>query len=227
MRILDVATGEGFFAIEVAKSYGNLKVTGVDISRSSIRNGKKNVKREGLEGRVEMVELDATRMNFKREEFDMVINFTGLEDIHMTSGRLGVQRTFFGVNRVLKPGSYFCLVVMPPEEMETEAQQTEVALFSYICDATWLSAREYKEMLEKAKFRSVRMRSYYTGKKLTPEQAKAEIRFACKNVPKIYAIKTPSFEEIWGRFGDDIEQYGLGHYSKVVSVVAKKIGEVE
>lgn len=226
VRILDVATGEGFFAIEVAKYYGDLKITGVDISRRSVRDARKNVKREGLGRTVQIVEADTTRLNFKRAEFDMAINFTGLEDIHMTSGRVGVQQTFLEVNRVLKPTSHFCLVVMPPEEMETEAEKIEVALFSYICDATWLTFREYQEMLNSAEFRVLSVRTYYTGKKLTPEQAKSEIRFACKNVPRIYGIETQSFEEIWGRFGKSIEEHGLGHYSKVVSVVAQKIGEV-
>nr|KXH76517.1 MAG: hypothetical protein AM324_04770 [Candidatus Thorarchaeota archaeon SMTZ1-83] len=226
MRILDVATGEGFFAIEVAKYYRNLKITGVDISRSSVRNAKKNVKREGLGERVEIVEAETTRMNFERAEFDMAINFTGLEDIHMTRGRVGVQETFFEVNRVLKPKSHFCLVVMPPEEMETEAEKIEVALFSYICDATWFTLREYEEMLEKAEFRVVSVRKHYTGKKLTPQQAKSEIRFACKNVPRTYGIETPSFQEIWAKFGETIREHGLGHYSKVVSVVAQKSGEV-
>lgn len=114
---------------------------------------------------------------------------------------------------------------MPPEELETEAQRIEVALFSYICDATWLSTRKYEEMLEKAKFRLERKKSYCTGKKLTSEQAKAEIKYACKWVPKIYGIKTPSFEDIWERFGPDIGRHGLGHYSKVVLMLAKKIGE--
>jgi hypothetical protein len=162
-------------------------------------------------------------MSFPDGKFDMAINFTGLEDIHMTRGRVGVQETFFEVNRVLKPKSFSCFVVMPPEEMETQAQKIEVALFSYICNATWLTAREYEEMLHKANFRLISKRTYYTGKKLSPEQAKAEIRFACKNVPKIYGINTRSFEEVWARFGQEIEKNGLGHYSKVLLLIAERV----
>jgi len=227
MRILDVATGSGFFAIEVARCDSSLKITGIDISQTDIRNARKNLKRQGLQDRVGILEMDATKMSFRREEFDMAINFTGLEDIHMTRGKSGVQRTFLEVNRVLKPDSYFCFVVMPPEEMETAAQKIEVILFSYICDATWLSTNEYEDMLEEAKFKLISKRSYYTGKKLSPEQAKAEIRFACKNVPKIYGINTPSFEEVWARFGQDIEENGLGHYSKVVLMIAQKVREIQ
>jgi hypothetical protein len=111
---------------------------------------------------------------------------------------------------------------MPPEEMETEAQKIEVALFSYICDATWLSVGEYKRILENAGFTLVKQETYYTGKKLTSEQAKAEIRFAIKNDPKIYGITTPSFDDVWAKFGQQIEKNGLGHYSKVVLVIGQK-----
>lgn len=227
MRILDLATGSGFFAIEAARCDSSLQITGIDISQSDIRNARNNLKKQGLQDRIEILKMDATKMSFHREEFDMAINFTGLEDIHMTRGESGVQRTFLEVNRVLKPDNYFCFVVMPPEEMETTAQKIEVALFSYMCDATWLSTKGYEDMLEEAKFKLLRKRSYYTGKKLSPEQAKAEIRFACKNVPKIYGISTPSFEEVWARFGQDIEENGLGHYSKVVLMITQKVGEVQ
>lgn len=223
MRILDVATGSGFFAIEVARRDRSLQITGIDISHGDIRNARKNIKKQGLDDCIVILEMDATKMSFPDEKFDMAINFTGLEDIHMTRGRVGVQKTLFEVNRVLKPKSFSCFVVMPPEEMETQAQKIEVALFSYICDATWLMAREYEEMLRKANFRLISKRTYYTGKKLSPEQAKAEIRFACNNAPKIYGINTLSFEEVWARFGQEIEKNGLGHYSKVVLLIAERV----
>ena len=226
MRILDLATGSGFFAMEVAGLDTSLEITGIDISASDIRNAKKNIKRRGLDDRVKILDMDATQMSYDPEQFDMAVNFTGLEDIHMTRGRAGVQKTFLEVNKVLKPQSFFCFVVMPPEEMETEAQKIEVALFSYMCDATWLAAEEYEEMLQQANFQPIRRRSYYTGKKLTPEQARAEIRFACKTDPKIYGISTPPFEEIWARFGRRIEKHGMGYYSKVSLFIARKAGRL-
>jgi cyclopropane fatty-acyl-phospholipid synthase-like methyltransferase len=222
-RILDLATGYGYFAIEVAKREPNLKIIGIDISKSDVSAFKRNAKRFGLADRLKVIKMDASFMDFPDACFDMVINFMGLEDIHMTRGREGVEKTFVEVSRVLTPGGYFCFTLMPPEEMETEAQRIEVALFSYVCDCTWLSAQEYKGMLEKNGFELIDKRSYYTGKKLTAEQAKEEIRFACENVPRIYGVKTPSFEEAWSRFGTKIEEHGLGHYSRVVLFIAQKV----
>lgn len=226
MYILDVATGEGFFAIEVAKRDTSLKIIGIDIFQGAIRDARRNIRKQNFQDRIEIVEMDATKMRFHREEFDMAINFTGLEEIHMTRGEEGVQETFLEVNRVLKPESYFCFVVMPPEEMESMAQKTEVALFSYICGATWLNSKKYEAMLEKAKFKLIGKKSYYTGMKFTPQQAKDEIRYTIKNVPKIYGIDTPTFEEVWAKLGQDIEENGLGSYSKVVLMIAQKAREI-
>jgi hypothetical protein len=140
----------------------------------------------------------------------------------MTRGRAGIQKTFSEVYRLLKPQSNFCFVVMPADTAETEAQKLEIAMFSYICNATWLNTDEYKSMLESARFTLISEKNYYTQKKLTPAQAQKEIQFACEHVPRIYGITTVSFDEAWERFGRDIEEHGLGHYSKTVLITARK-----
>jgi ubiquinone/menaquinone biosynthesis C-methylase UbiE len=227
MRILDVATGEGFFALEIARLYDNVKIVGIDISRSVVREARGNVGKQNAQDLIEIVEMDAANMRFSEGEFDIAINFTGLEDIHMTRGKSGVQQTFSEVNRTLKPDSYFCFVMMPPDEMETNAQKMEAVLFSHVCGATWLYSKEYETMLEEAKFKLCEKRSYYTRMKFTPQQAKNEIKYIIRRVPKVYGISTLSFEEIWTRFGQDIEKNGLGCYSKVLLMIARKIEDVD
>ena len=223
IKTLDLGTGYGYFAIEVAKLHRNIKVIGIDISEIDILNAERNVTDQNLSSRIQAVKMDATKLNFRDESFDMVINFLGLEDIFMTQGKTGVQRTFYEIKRVLKPKTYFCFVTMPPEDMETEAQKIEVALFSYISDAAWLSKKEYMAMLKKAGFELVRIKSFYTRKRLSPELAQKEIKFAIENAAKIYGKKPRPFEDVWKRFERKITRYGLGHYSKVVLMIAKKI----
>jgi len=226
IRILDVATGEGYFAIEAAKFDRSLQIVGVDISQKAIRDARKNIKKENFQDRIEIVEMDASKMCFNREEFDMAVNFTGLDEVHMTRGSKGVQKTFLEVNKVLKPWTCFCFVVMPPEEMETDAQRLEVALFDYVCGARYLSSKEYEVVVRKAKFKLIGKKSYYTGMKFTSQQAKCEIRYSIKTAPRILGGKTPCFEEVWARFGQGIEKDGLGCYSKVVLMIAQKAGDV-
>jgi len=222
ITILDLASGYGYFAIAIAKQR-DVNIVAIDITENDIFESKINVKVEKLTNRIEIFQMDATKMTFPDKNFDMIVNFLGLEDIHMTRGKEGVKKIFLEASRVIKPVGYFCFVVMPPEEMETEAQKIEVRLFSHICDATWLSAKEYETMYENAGFRIINKRNYYTGKKLTSEQAKNEIKLACENVPKIYGINTPSFEKVWQKFGKDIENHGLAHYSKVVFYITQKL----
>ncbi len=220
MSILDLGTGYAYFAIEVVKHESSVSITGCDISVQGVYKAQKIIKLRGLGNRINLVAMDVTRTAFLEKAFDMAMNFLGLEDIHMTRGKEGVQKTFLEVNRMLKPDAYFCFVVMPVDEMETEAQRIEVALYSFICNATWLKRQEYVTMLERAGFDLVREKQYRTGKKLTPEQARHEIRYACNTVPKTYGITTPSFQEIWNKFGKDIDKNGVGHMSKVHLMIA-------
>ena len=225
MHILDLATGYGFFAIETIRRDKTIKISAIDVAKNDVLNARKNTEDQGLAGRIKIFEMDATNMNFPNGHFDMVVNFLGLEDIYMTKGRKGVQKTFVEVNRVLKPRGYFCFVIMPPDAMETQAQKIEVALYSYICNATWLNYKEYKTMLKNTKFKFINKKTYHTHKKLTPKQAKTEIKFACKNVPKLYGIRTPSFKDVWSKFGKHIEKNGLGQCSKVVLIMAQKYAQ--
>ena len=123
----------------------------------------------------------------------------------------------------MRPERLFCSVVMPPDEMETEAQKIEVALYSYICDATNPRLLEFKDMLRSAGLKLVAQQAYYTGKKLTPEQARREIKFAVESVPRIFGRPTPTTEEVWDRFGPAIEKHGLGQCSKTVLIVSQKV----
>jgi ubiquinone/menaquinone biosynthesis C-methylase UbiE len=222
MKILDIATGSAYFAMELARLDESLRITGIDISEGSFEAAKENISKNNLEGRVEVRMMDASRLRFPYSSFDMAVNFLGLEDIHMTKGLKGLRGTFRGVGRVVKQGGHFSFVVMPPEEAETPAQRLEVEVFSRVLGATWLSADEYLELLGDAGFSLVRREAFHTGMKLTPGQAREEIRFACEEAPKIFGVKTISFEEAWSIFGDEIEREGLGHYSRVVLMIAKK-----
>jgi SAM-dependent methyltransferase len=221
-RILDIPTGSGYFAIALAERERTADITGIDIASPDLRRAARHIGDRRLGGRVQVMGMDAARLAFGSGLFDAATSFLGLEDVHMTRGRQGVAATFAEVGRVLRPGGRFSFVVMPPEEMETEAQRIEVAVFSAVCGATWLSGEEYEAVAVDAGLDPVERRIYRTGKKLTAEQARNEIRYACENVPKIYGVRTPGFDQVWARFGTNIEKHGIGHYSKVVLIVARR-----
>ena len=94
--------------------------------------------------------------------------------------------------------------ISPPTVSTTPAQRLETEVFSLICGATWLGEARHQEMLGQAGFDLQDQKVFATGRKLTPEQAKKETRFACDKAPEYYGIKACSFAEAWARFGPAI-----------------------
>ena len=127
-EVLDVATGSAYFAMALAGKHPDIHVTAIDIH--GLETARENVDERRLTDRITLREMDATSLEFEDGIFDHVVNFLGLEDIHMTRGREGVEKAFTEAHRVLKPGGSFCFVAMPSDEAETQAQRNEVEVFS-------------------------------------------------------------------------------------------------
>jgi len=75
-RVLDVGTGPGFVAIEVARLLqgSGCQVVGMDLSRSMLTVAAENAAREGLNGTLTWREGDAKAMPFDDGEFDLVVS---------------------------------------------------------------------------------------------------------------------------------------------------------
>ena len=218
--VLDMATGSAYFAIALARKHPDIHVTAIDIN--GLETARKNVNEGKLSDRITLREMDASSLEFKDGSFDHVVNFLGLEDIYMTRGCEGVEKAFKEAHRVLRPGGSFCFVAMPRDEAETPAQRNEIEVFSWICDATWLNRAEYMDMISGSGLAFEYSKVFRTGKKLTVEQAKEEIAFACENVPAIFGRPARGFDEAWKRFGDSITEHGMGHYSRLELFVTRK-----
>jgi len=215
-RVLDIAAGSAYFSIEVASQHPHTTLAAIDLCPGSVTHAHNHIAAANLAGRISVLAMDASTLGFSDECFDTVVNYLGLEDIHMTRGCRGVQQAFQEVHRVLTPGGRFYFVALPPDEMETTPQQLEVAVFSWLCGATWLTTAEYLQLVDAAGLVFTAKTSFYTGKKLSVEHAQEEIHYACTYAPLHYGVQTPSFQDAWARFGPAIQRYGLGHYSKTV-----------
>jgi cyclopropane fatty-acyl-phospholipid synthase-like methyltransferase len=222
MRVIDIVTGSAYFAVELAAVNPTLKIVGIDGSERLIRVAERNVREKWLDSDISILKMDSRRLEFQASSFGLATSFQSLEEIHMNKGTQELRETFHEVARVLKPRGYFCFIVMPPEEAETPAQRLECEVSSYLCGITLLPAIKYQEFLRGAGFTLVKRETFYTGYKLTAEEAKDEIAIAGEQISKIYGIKTKSFDEVWKRFGQEIEVNGLGHNSRVVLMIARK-----
>src|SRR5580692_8091167 len=61
--ILDIATGTGDFAIELAKLKPT-KITGIDIADKMLEIGREKIEQKGLAGKIEMMEADCEKLPF-------------------------------------------------------------------------------------------------------------------------------------------------------------------
>lgn len=96
-QILDIATGTGDFAIE-ALALKPDRVVGVDISPGMLEQGKKKMKKRGLDHLIDMQMGDSEKLLFENNTFDAVIVSFGVRNFE------NLEKGLSDMYRVLKPG---------------------------------------------------------------------------------------------------------------------------
>jgi len=85
-KSLDLACGTGDIAIQMARKYANLQITGVDLSEGMLEIAKKKVKNLNLSERIRLVRGDILNLSFDSSSFDiatMVFGLRNLPDINL------------------------------------------------------------------------------------------------------------------------------------------------
>ena len=96
-QILDIATGTGDFAIE-ALALKPDRIVGVDISPGMLEQGKKKMKKRGLDHLIDMQMGDSEKLLFENNTFDAVIVSFGVRNFE------NLEKGLSDMYRVLKPG---------------------------------------------------------------------------------------------------------------------------
>ncbi len=96
-KVLDIATGTGDFAIE-ALNAGPDKVVGVDISEGMLSEGRKKLKKMGLEDRIELHLGDSENLQFETGTFDAAIAAFGVRNFE------NLEKGLAEIYRCLRPG---------------------------------------------------------------------------------------------------------------------------
>jgi 2-polyprenyl-3-methyl-5-hydroxy-6-metoxy-1,4-benzoquinol methylase len=99
-NILDIACGEGTFAVAMAKR--GFRVTGIDQSAAMLKLAKAKVQREGVQ--VSLRQQDMRHLSFE-PEFDLVTCW--YDSLNYLLDLKDMQATFDGVARALKPEGFF------------------------------------------------------------------------------------------------------------------------
>lgn len=160
-RVLEVAPGPGFFAIELAK-FGNCEITGVDISATFVQIARDNAEREGV--RVEFQQGNASNLPFPADSFDFVLCRAAFKNFSDPVGALREMR------RVLKPGGRAVLI-----DLRKDVDTRELDRYIHSLNAGALNA-----FVMKWTFRLMLVRRAYTREQF--EQFIAQSGFAKSDI---------------------------------------------
>ncbi|MFF2651348.1 ubiquinone/menaquinone biosynthesis methyltransferase [Streptomyces sp. NPDC058045] len=103
-QLLDLATGTGVIALEAARRYPTVKVTGADFSEEMLDRARE---KPGA-GAVSWQHADATELPFEDESFD------GITEGYLLRNVADLDRVLREQHRVLKPGSRLVILETCP-----------------------------------------------------------------------------------------------------------------
>ena len=97
-RVLDIGTGSGRLAIELARAGGtDFHITGVDVSDDMLDLARENARKAGVADRIDFILGNAADMPFPDGSFDLVISYASLhhwcrpEDVFAESQRVAAR----------------------------------------------------------------------------------------------------------------------------------------
>jgi ubiquinone/menaquinone biosynthesis C-methylase UbiE len=73
-RILDTGCGFGAVAIEIAKSFNEVEIVGIDLGKPLLKLGQSLAEQSGVAERIQFAEGDVQQLDFEPDTFDVVIN---------------------------------------------------------------------------------------------------------------------------------------------------------
>jgi len=174
-QILDVATGTGDLAIELAKLEPK-KIVGLDIAAQMLEVGEQKIKKLKLDHIIRMVHGDSAKIPFSDNSFDAITVAFGVRNFE------NLQKGLQQMNRVLKPGGrvvvlefskpdkflfkqiylfYFKYIL--PVVGRTVSKHKEA--YTYLPDsvAKFAEGKEFLEQLEMAGFKETRQKRLTMG----------------------------------------------------------------
>jgi len=144
-KVLDLGTGTGLLAIELAKTMPDLEVIGLDLSDVALEVARKNLQESEQPLRISFKKGDAEDMPFEEGVFDLVVSSNTL---HLIKNPVSM---FNEIYRVLKSKGRFFL---------SDFRRSWLGLFSKHIRAAY-SPQEVKDLLSQSKLENWEVRDYF------------------------------------------------------------------
>jgi demethylmenaquinone methyltransferase/2-methoxy-6-polyprenyl-1,4-benzoquinol methylase len=173
-RALDVATGTGDMALELARYTDS--VVGLDLCQEMMRRGQAKTEKKGMEKRVDFIMGDALALPFRDNSFDCALNGFALRNV------ADINLFLAELRRVVKPGGrVVCLELVRPTSGIIGAfyrfylfkivpvlgrwLSGDGRAYRYLPDSVgcFLSVIEFQKIMEEVGFRQVDHRSLNLG----------------------------------------------------------------
>ncbi len=101
--ILDIATGTGDLAIQMADSNAD-KIVGLDLSEGMLKVGRKKIDNKNLKDKIEMIQGDSEALPFEDNSFDAITVAFGVRNFE------NLEKGLSEIHRVLNPGGIFVVL---------------------------------------------------------------------------------------------------------------------
>lgn len=208
-NLLDLACGRGTSSYYLADRFG-CRVTGIDRSRKSIHEARRNLKNRHLDGRIQFRIGDAADLPFDDEFFDVVI----AQSLFFSAGDRTQDEILDQVWRVMKPGGMFgCIELGWLREPSAEAARDVATTLGGPGSATLPTFEERERQFTRHGFRHLvtiknRMR-VDVGSLMKDESLSTAMGIAWKTMtnPEIRA-RLSDIRRVFVQYRDDL-QYGV------------------
>jgi len=118
-RVLEIAPGPGYFAIELAK-LGDYRITGLDISETFVDIARANALEANM--RVDFRQGNASAMRFPDSRFDFILCRAAFKNFSQPGEALAEM------HRVLKPGGRALIIDLRRDASNQSVQQAVAAM---------------------------------------------------------------------------------------------------
>ena len=95
--VLDIGAGAGYLSLPVARMLKSGKVMSLDLSDEMLHGLKKNIRRKGLEDKVQILKSSATSIDLGDESIDIVVSICAFHEFPNPKG------TLLEAIRILRP----------------------------------------------------------------------------------------------------------------------------
>ena len=173
-RVLELAPGPGYFAIELAK-LGDYRITGIDISETFVEIARRNAVVAGVE--VDFQLGDAANMPFENETFDFLLCRAAFKNF---AEPLGAMKEMYRVIRVggkglildLRRDSSWESINEAADKMGLNLLNTAITklIFRFVLLKRAYTKTEFQQFIYQTNFRALDIQEYPIGLEIRLEK---------------------------------------------------------